>query len=214
MAKPHIEEQLQLIISFFPQLSDTQIQQLQALYDLYHFWNQRINVISRKDLDGLYERHVLHSLSIALFYRFTAHQYIVDIGTGGGFPGIPLAILFPETHFLLIDAIGKKIRVVQDVIHQIKLTQVEAKHMRAEQLPAHRFHFALSRAVAPLNQLWKWAKPTLLPASGNGLICLKGGDITQEVEACGCHPHIHLLHSAIKRDYFQEKYVLFVPISH
>lgn len=212
MPEQDIRDSVELILSYFPELTLTQKSQFTALAELYHFWNQRINVISRKDIHALYERHVLHALSIGLCYHFQPQQQVIDIGTGGGFPGIPLAILFPETSFLLIDSIGKKIRVVQDIVQQLKLTHVEARQMRAEQLPEACCHYAVSRAVAPLSLLWKWARRIIKPMNGNGLICLKGGDLSVEIQECGCQPVIHDLYKLLRRDYFQQKYLLFVPI--
>lgn len=213
MAASDIHDPLTLIGMYFPQLSAVQKTQFAALGALYHFWNQRINVISRKDIHALYERHVLHSLSIALCYRFPPGRQVIDIGTGGGFPGIPLAILFPETEFILIDAIGKKIKVVQDIIQQLHLTNVLARQQRAEQLPPSCADDVVSRAVAPLSQLWQWAQHILRPGPDHGLFCLKGGDLRKEIQECGCQPVIHALYPLLKREYFQEKYLLYLPQS-
>lgn len=212
MPEQDIQDSAELITAYFPDLTPAQKAQFAALAELYYFWNQRINVISRKDIHALYERHVLHSLSIGLCYRFQPGQQVVDIGTGGGFPGIPLAILFPETQFILIDSVGKKIRVVQDIIYQLKLVHVEARQQRAEKLPAACCDYAVSRAVAPLPVLWQWARHILKAGKENGLICLKGGDLSAEIRDCGCQPVIHPLYPLLQRDYFQEKYLLFVPV--
>src|ERR1700741_4216964 len=164
--------------------------QFKQLEGLYKEWNEKINVISRKDIDSLYEKHVLHSLAIAVLCNFNDGAQVVDIGTGGGFPGIPLAIFFPEVEFLLSDSIGKKIKVVQEVAAAIGLKNVTAVHSRVEEIKGRKFDFAVSRAVAPLGDLWKWTnhmirkgqKSDELP---NGLVCLKGGDLTKEIAESG-----------------------------
>lgn len=154
-------DHLELILRFFDDFTPRQLQQLTALEELYKDWNSKINVISRKDIDGLYEKHVLHSLSIAAAFQFEKDMRVIDIGTGGGFPGIPLAIFFPDTAFHLVDSIGKKIKVVEGVRDAIGLTNVTTQHVRAEEIKDRKFDVAVSRAVAPLKELYTWSKPLL-----------------------------------------------------
>ncbi|MBS1616399.1 MAG: 16S rRNA (guanine(527)-N(7))-methyltransferase RsmG [Bacteroidetes bacterium] len=207
---------MDLILKYFSELSSTQETQLKALMPLYREWNARINVISRKDLDSLYERHVLHSLAIAAVCNFRDGAEVIDIGTGGGFPGIPLAIFFPEVQFTLADSIGKKIKVVSEVAQAIGLKNVEAIHARAESLSKGSFDFAVSRAVAPLGSLWGWAKPLLRVGRkseeyGNGLICLKGGDLAQEFAESGVKPRVLPVSSLFEEPSFLEKFLVYVP---
>jgi 16S rRNA (guanine527-N7)-methyltransferase len=152
---------LELVLRYFADFSPVQLQQMIALDALYRDWNDKINVISRKDIDSLYEKHVLHSLSIAAAFELEKGMEIIDIGTGGGFPGIPLAIFFPEVQFHLVDSIGKKIKVVQAVVEAIGLRNVTVQHARAEEIKNRKFDVAVSRAVAPLKDLWTWARPLL-----------------------------------------------------
>jgi 16S rRNA (guanine527-N7)-methyltransferase len=154
-------EELEVVLQYFADFSPVQLQQLAALQDLYTEWNAKINVISRKDIGSLYERHILHSLAIAAVFEFTPGMEIIDIGTGGGFPGIPLAIFFPEARFHLIDSIGKKIKVVEAVVEATALTNVTTQPGRAEEIKGRKFDVAVSRAVAPLATLWTWARPLL-----------------------------------------------------
>jgi len=184
---------------------------------LYNEWNSKINVISRKDVDSLYEKHVLHSLSIATAFEFAPGSSIIDLGTGGGFPGIPLAIFFPEVQFMLVDSIGKKIKVVDAVAEAIGLKNVTTRHSRIEDIKDRRFDFVVSRAVAPLKDLWMWSKPLLKKtnpnAGGNqrGLICLKGGDLAQEISESGCRPRSMEIYELFQEEYFRDKFLLFVP---
>lgn len=204
---------LELIQQYFADFTPAQLQQLAQLEPLYKDWNSKINVISRKDIDGLYEKHVLHSLSIAAVFNFPASSSVIDIGTGGGFPGIPLAIFFPEVQFHLVDSIGKKLKVVESIAAELNLTNVTTQHIRAEEIKNRKFDFAVSRAVAPLKELWGWAKPLLKRAEQDpapGLICLKGGDLTQEIQESGCRPRLIELHELFEREYFKEKYLLYV----
>lgn len=227
---------LELITQYFADFSPAQLEQLAALEGLYHDWNSKINVISRKDIEGLYEKHVLHSLSVAAVFEFPAKSSVIDIGTGGGFPGIPLAIFFPEVQFHLVDSIGKKLKVVDDIASSLGLANVSTQHTRAEEIRNRKFDFAVSRAVAPLGELWKWARPLLkktifnpgnpegvgrdsadLPHAGtgqalaSGLICLKGGDLTSEIQESGCRPRLIEISELFDREYFKEKYLLYVP---
>ena len=172
------------ILKYFPYLTEKQKNQYSALYELYVDWNSKINVISRKDIDNLYERHVLHSLGIAEFIKFKPNSAILDVGTGGGFPGIPLAILFPEVQFTLIDSIGKKIKVGTEVANAIGLKNITFKHLRVQDEKG-KFDFVVSRAVMPLDELVKLVKKNISPkqqnALPNGLICLKGGELQHEI---------------------------------
>jgi 16S rRNA (guanine527-N7)-methyltransferase len=212
------QNKLEIIQKYFGEFTDTQMQQFGMLEELYKEWNDKINVISRKDIDSLYEKHVLHSLAIAAICPFDDGARIVDIGTGGGFPGIPLAIFFPEVEFVLSDSIGKKIKVVQEVADAIGLKNVTAVHSRVEELKGRTFDYAVSRAVAPLNDLWRWVNNKLergqksdeLP---NGLICLKGGDLTQEINDTGMKRIVQAwkVHDIFQEPFFEEKYVVYVP---
>jgi 16S rRNA (guanine527-N7)-methyltransferase len=203
---------LELILKYFPQLSKEQVQQFAALDALYKEWNAKINVISRKDMDGLYQKHVLHSLSIAKIFQFPPGLRVIDIGTGGGFPGIPLAIYFPEVHFHLTDSIGKKIKVTQAIADALQLKNVTTEHIRSEEIKNRKFEVAVSRAVAPLSDLIQWSKPILNknnhPNFIHGLICLKGGDLTEEIANSKTHPHIFSIYQYFPEKYFEEKYVL------
>ncbi len=209
---------MDIIRKYFDDFTETQLQQLQQLEGLYKEWNEKINVISRKDIDSLYERHVLHSLAIAAICNFDDGAQVVDIGTGGGFPGIPLAIYFPEVEFLLSDSIGKKIKVVQEVASAIGLKNVTAVHSRVEEIKSRTFDYAVSRAVAPLGELWKWIKPAIRPGQKsddlpNGLICLKGGDLTEEIKASGLQKIAQAwsIHDIFPEPSFEEKFVIYVP---
>ena len=206
---------VQAILKYFNDISPQQIEQLQALQEIYNDWNAKINVISRKDIDALYQKHVLHSLSIATIVSFGAKTNIIDIGTGGGFPGIPLAIFFPEVQFHLVDSIAKKLTVVKEVASAIGLHNVTTQHTRAEDIKNRKFDFAVSRAVAPLKDLWQWSKPLLKKGNtqqlSNGLICLKGGDLSKEIADSGTRPHVYEIEQIFKEEYFKEKYILHVP---
>lgn len=188
------------------------------LEDLYKEWNEKINVISRKDIDSLYERHVLHSLAIAAICPFDKGAQVVDIGTGGGFPGIPLAIFFPEVQFVLSDSIGKKIKVVQEISNAIGLHNVIAINSRVEDIKGRTFDYAVSRAVAPLSDLWRWVNPLIrrgqksdeLP---NGLVCLKGGNLNNEIQETGLKRIIQAwkVNDIFLEPSFEEKYVVYMP---
>lgn len=210
-----MESPLDIIVKYFSDFTPKQIGQLQALEGLYNEWNEKINVISRKDIDSLYLKHVLHSLSIAAIVEFNPGTEVIDIGTGGGFPGIPLAIFFPDVKFHLVDSIAKKLKVVAGVAEGVGLTNVTTQHTRAEEIKNRKFDFAVSRAVAPLQELWRWANPLLKKGSEmeikNGLICLKGGDLAQEISESGVKPRVASIEEIFKEDYFKEKYILHVP---
>ena len=207
---------LEVITKYFSGFTPKQQEQFEALMPLYKEWNSQINVISRKDIDALYGRHVLHSLAIAAVCTFRDGARVVDIGTGGGFPGIPLAIFFPEVEFLLTDSIGKKIKVVHEVATAIGLKNVTAIHTRVEDLKDRAFDFGVSRAVAPLGTLWGWIKPLLRVGRkseeyGNGLICLKGGDLKQEFAESGVKPRVLPVSQIFEEEIFEDKYLVFVP---
>lgn len=217
-------DQLEIVLQYFTDFDPRQKQQLAALGDLYKDWNAKINVISRKDIECLYEKHILHSLAIAAAFEFRPGMTVIDIGTGGGFPGIPLAIFFPETRFHLVDSIGKKIKVVEAVATATGLTNITTMHGRAEEITGRKFDVAVSRAVAPLKELWSWAQPLLrksrpspaaAPAKAgptpSGLICLKGGDLADEISASGLRPRILEINQLFPLRYFHEKYLLQVP---
>jgi 16S rRNA (guanine527-N7)-methyltransferase len=206
---------MDIILKYFPNLSERQQQQFAALDALYRDWNAKINVISRKDIDNLYEHHVLHSLGIAKMLNFKPGTKILDFGTGGGFPGIPLAILFPECQFKLIDGTGKKIRVAQEVSNAIGLKNCQPEHLRGEEEKG-KYDFIVSRAVMPLSDLAKIVKKNVAKeqhnALPNGILCLKGGDLQAELQ-----PYRHIVDSLdlsqrFDEDWFKEKYVVYLPL--
>lgn len=202
---------MEIILKYFPNLSQTQIEQFAALQKLYSEWNEKINVISRKDIDNLYERHILHSLSIAKFIQFRAGSKIMDLGTGGGFPGVPLAILFPDSRFHLVDSIGKKLKVIEEVKESIALKNVFTFHTRVESLE-FQYDFVVSRAVAPLSELITWTKGKYLSKNlntpNNGLICLKGGDIDAELAAVKGAKKTPIT-NYFSEDFFKDKFVVY-----
>lgn len=209
---------MDIILKYFDDFTDAQLGQFAQLEALYKEWNEKINVISRKDIDTLYERHVLHSLALAVLCNFDKGAQVVDIGTGGGFPGIPLAIFFPEVEFLLVDSIGKKIKVVQEIAAAIGLKNVTAVHSRVEDVKGRTFDFAVSRAVAPLGDLWNWVNAKIRPGQKseelpNGLVCLKGGDLTEEIKASGLKARAQAwsVHDIFPEPFFEEKYAIYVP---
>ena len=210
-----MDEKSTIIASYFPDLTERQRQQFAALYDLYADWNAKINVISRKDIENLYPHHVLHSLGITKMLSFKEGSSIMDLGTGGGFPGIPLAILYPECHFHLVDSIGKKIKVGQAVAEAIGLTNVSFKHARAEE-EKQLFDFVVSRALMPLGDLVKIVrkniKPTPINALPNGLICLKGGELEREIGPFRKQAITIELADYFKEPFFETKKVVYVPL--
>lgn len=205
-----------IIYKYFPNLTDKQKAQFEKLAEVYPFWNEQINVISRKDIESLYLKHVLHSLAIAKFAQaFTAGTRILDVGTGGGFPGIPLAILFPDVKFHLVDSIGKKIKVVRGVAEAIGLTNVEADHIRAEQLD-YRYDFVVSRAVTRLGDFAPWIRNKFEKQDKNGIpngiLYLKGGDLKEEIKESKLRAELHPITSYFEEDFFDTKYVVYVPM--
>jgi 16S rRNA (guanine527-N7)-methyltransferase len=204
-----------IIFNYFPNLTSKQRDQFNALYDLYKFWNDQINVISRKDFETFYERHVLHSLAIAKVIQFTPGSDILDVGTGGGFPGLPLAILFPEVNFLLVDSIGKKIKVVNEVKDSIGLTNLKAEHKRAEEVNG-KFDFVVSRAVTQMQDFLPWIerkfKSKQQNGYPNGVFYLKGGDLTQELSGIKNYMEIINLSDFFKEEFFETKKLVYVQL--
>ena len=207
---------MEIILKYFPDLTDEQKRQFAALYDLYQDWNAKINVISRKDIDNLYEHHVLHSLGIAKVISFKPGTAVMDLGTGGGFPGIPLAILFPEVKFHLVDSIGKKVRVAQEVAQSIGLKNVTFCHERAEDEKG-KFDFVVSRAVMPLMDLLKIIRKNISPkqqnALPNGLICLKGGELERETLPVKHKTTLWDLKEYFSEEYFETKKIVYSTIN-
>lgn len=207
---------MDIILKYFPNLSEVQQQQFAALYDLYTDWNSKINVISRKDITNLYEHHVLHSLGIAKVMQFRPETTVMDLGTGGGFPGIPLAILFPETHFHLVDSIGKKVKVATEIANAIGLKNVTTRHCRAEE-EKQLFDFVVSRAVMPLADLLKIIRKNIKKeqhnAIPNGLICLKGGELEREVMPVKHQTLMYDLKDYFEEEFFETKKVVYVTIN-
>lgn len=203
-----------IVLKYFPGLTKTQVDQFSQLKTLYEDWNAKINVVSRKDIDELYVRHVLHSLGIAKVQTFLPGAHILDIGTGGGFPGVPLAILFPETSFLLVDSIGKKIRVVTEVVKALGLTNVEATHARAEHVNG-MFDFIVSRAVTRMKPFYTWTRGKIKKESKhelpNGILYLKGGDLAEELKESKLRFKLYDLPNYFNEDFFDTKKVVYVP---
>ena len=205
---------MEQILKYFPSLSEEQKRQLAALYDLYADWNQKINVISRKDIENLYEHHVLHSLSIAKALHFRPGTRVLDFGTGGGFPGIPLSILFPECSFKLIDGTGKKIRVAQEVANAIGLKNCSPVQLRGED-EHEKFDFVVSRAVMALPDLYKIVRKNISKTQRNslpnGLICLKGGDVQAEIASFKKIADVYDLRNWFAEEWFKEKHLIYLP---
>lgn len=205
---------MEAILNYFPELSQTQRAQIQELDKLYKHWNAQINVISRKDIDNIMVHHVLHSMSIAKIINFMRGTRIMDIGTGGGFPGIPLAIMFPQCQFTLVDSVGKKTIVAQEVAKALNLNNVNVIKTRAEDFP-EKFDFVVSRAVAPIPQLINWTKKNVKPGGANalpnGMIFLKGGDISDELKPYRNICEKWNIQNFFEEEYFEEKYIIFIP---
>jgi 16S rRNA (guanine527-N7)-methyltransferase len=208
---------MEILQQYFADFTPKQLQQFAALKNLYTEWNEKINVISRKDIENFYEHHVLHSLAIATQFEFENGMQVMDLGCGGGFPSIPLAIFFPQANFHLVDSINKKLKVAAGIATAIGLENITVQHSRAEDIKTKNFDTVVSRAVAPLKDLWHWSRPLLKRNKAtarvpNGLICLKGGDLTQEVFESGCKPHVWEIEKKFKEDFFKEKYMLYVKL--
>lgn len=205
----------EIIYRYFPNLNDVQLQQFAALGELYRDWNTKINVISRKDIDQLYEHHVLHSLAIAKIINFRPGTRILDFGTGGGFPGVPLSILFPECQFKLIDGTGKKIRVAQEVCDAIGLKNCAPTHLRGED-EKDKYDFIVSRAVMPLPDLVKLMRKTISKTSNNalpnGVLCLKGGNLQAELQPYHKIVETTEISQFFKEEWFKEKFVIYLPL--
>ncbi len=206
---------MQTIKKYFPNLSEKQIEQYEALYDLYYDWNNKINVISRKDIENLYLHHVLHSLAIAKVIKFREGTTIMDMGCGGGFPGIPLAIMFPDAQFHLVDSIGKKVRVATEIANAIGLTNVKASHSRVQDIK-EKYNFVVSRAVMQLPELIKICRKNIsneqINSLPNGVICLKGGDMNAETQPFKNCVEITELETFFDEEFFKDKKVVYVPI--
>ena len=204
---------MNLITKYFPELDDEQIQKFETLSSLYKDWNQKINVVSRKDIDEIYLRHVLHSLAIAKFISFKPESKIIDVGTGGGFPGIPLAILFSETQFTLVDSIAKKIKVVNEVVKGLNLENVQTKNDRVENTKGH-YDFIITRAVAAMQTFVHWTKGKIAKQSNhaikNGIIYLKGGDLSEELKSYR-NAEIIPLSNYFDEEFFETKKIVYIP---
>jgi 16S rRNA (guanine527-N7)-methyltransferase len=206
---------LDILLKYFPDLTPTQLEQFKQLGILYPEWNDKINVISRKDIESLYEKHILHSLGIAKVIHFEKGTKLLDVGTGGGFPGIPLAILFPDCSFHLVDSIGKKLIIVSDIAEKLNLTNVKVTHSRAENI-TDEYDFVISRAVTRLAEFHKWIKKNVSIKSKNklknGILYLKGGDLAEEIAESKLKCFLYPLSSYFSEDFFETKKVLYSPI--
>ncbi len=207
---------IEIVLKYFSELTEEQKEQFKLLESLYHDWNQKINVVSRKDIDELYLRHVLHSLGIAKIQQFQSGSAVLDVGTGGGFPGIPLAILFPETHFTLVDSIGKKIKVVTEVIEGLGITNVTPVNSRVEEIKG-QFDFIVSRAVAVMPTFTYWVKGKIKKESvhvrRNGILYLKGGDLTEELKDYRT-AQIFDLTDYFEEEFFETKKIVYLPLKY
>ncbi len=209
---------MELIKKYFSDFTPEQDRQLSILKELYVDWNEKINVISRKDMDNFYLHHVLHSLTIATRFDFKAGLEIMDLGCGGGFPGLPLAILFPEAKFHLVDSIGKKLKVVNEIAEAAGIKNITTQHARAEEIKNRQFDAVVSRAVAPLGSLWHWSRKLIRKAktaekgTPNGLICLKGGDLNKEIFESNCKPFVWEINQIFEEEYFKEKFMLYQQV--
>jgi 16S rRNA (guanine527-N7)-methyltransferase len=208
---------MEIVRKYFADFTPRQEEQFSALQELYSSWNEKINVISRKDMENFYMHHVLHSLAITTQFNFTKNMQVMDLGCGGGFPGVPLAIFFPGTQFHMVDSINKKLKVINEIAKEIGLTNISTQHTRAEDIKNRQFDTVVSRAVAPLKDLWKWSKPLIKKNKNpgedqpNGLICLKGGDLSKEIFESGCKPFVWDIHQLFAEDHFKDKWMLYQP---
>ena len=206
---------MEIVKKYFADFTTVQDTQMAALKELYISWNEKINVISRKDMDNFYLHHVLHSLTIATQFNFKKDMQVMDLGCGGGFPGVPLAIFFPETQFHMVDSINKKLLVIDEVSSELHITNISTEHIRAEDIRNRQFDVVVSRAVAPLKDLWRWSKPLIKKNNNkaeeepNGLICLKGGDLAKEIFESGCKPFVWEVDKIFDDIYFHEKFMLY-----
>ena len=211
----HLLKDSEIIFHYFPSLSERQKDQINQLGSLYKEWNDKINVVSRKDIENIYVNHVLHSMGIAKVMSFNPKAHVLDVGTGGGFPGIPLAILFPETHFHLVDSIGKKITVVSEVSKALGLKNVTAEQIRAEQIKG-KYDFVVSRAVTRMKEFYGWVNNKIKDDSthtlDNGILYLKGGDLDEEMNELRCPYSIYNLSDFFKEEFFETKRVVYVPL--
>lgn len=208
---------MEVLLKYFTGFTPAQSQQFAGLKDVYSQWNEKINVISRKDMDNFYIHHVLHSLAIAAKFNLDPGSSVMDLGTGGGFPGVPLAIMFPETEFHLVDSINKKLTVVKEAAITLGIKNITTHHSRAEDIGSRKFDAIVSRAVAPLKDLWRWSKPMIkrskiISGSPNGLICLKGGDLSNEIFESTCKPYVWEIEKIFAEEYFKNKFLLYQPI--
>lgn len=208
---------MELLHTYFSDFTREQQLQLAGLKDAYTEWNEKINVISRKDMENFYTHHVLHSLAIATQFNFENNTHVMDLGTGGGFPGIPLAILFPKVNFHLVDSINKKLTVAKEVASLLGIKNITIQHSRVEEIKNIKFDVVVSRAVAPLKDLWRWSKPLLKKSvcrhdAPNGLICLKGGDLTNEIFESNCKPYVWEIEKIFNEAYFKNKFLLYQPL--
>lgn len=210
---------MDIVKKYFSDFTPLQEKQLGALKELYTEWNEKINVISRKDMENFYLHHVLHSLVIATKFSFKKNMQVMDLGCGGGFPGVPLAILFPDTAFHMVDSINKKLLVINEISTAIGLENITTQHTRAEDIKNRQFDVVVSRAVAPLKDLWFWSKPLIKKNKNkqdddipNGLMCLKGGDLTKEIFESNCKPFVWEINKIFREAYFAEKFLLYQPV--
>jgi 16S rRNA (guanine527-N7)-methyltransferase len=209
---------MEVLHKYFSDFTPKQEQQFAGLKEVYTKWNEKINVISRKDMDNFYVHHVLHSLAIAAKFNFDDKTSVMDLGTGGGFPGVPLAIMYPAVEFHLVDSINKKLTVVKEAASALGIKNITTQHSRAEDSGRGKFDVIVSRAVAPMKDLWRWSKPLISKSksnseSPNGLICLKGGDLTNEIFESNCKPYVWEIEKIFDEEYFKSKFLLYQPIS-